>query len=325
MMEWWNLAAEPELLAKVNHWLAGDIFKTKYRLEFDRLFPDSSLRQILRTLSSEQDFKEMIEAAYEAKLNSDKAFHDSEIDSKVSDLEGFEMERSDEVEDERKSRLRSMAHDILYDEARKRGMDHYISLLTDNDVDEIESFLLGGLNQTLANLRAMLESVRQGRGTKTAGGFDSAKVRFSSTTSPQSVSPSNMGIGFSQMMPLVASAFGSENSLIAIEQPELHIHPALQTELADLFMQSAKERANRFLIETHSEHLILRVMRRIRETARNSLPEGKQPIKPEDVTVLYVQPGENGSTVQELRIDEQGRFVDNWPQGFFEERLDEMF
>jgi len=325
LVEWWSLAADPKLLAKVNQWLAGDIFKTKYRLEFDRLFPDSSLREILRALSGEQDIKEMVEAAYEAKLNSDKVFYESEIDSKVSDLEDFEIECADEDENERKSRLRSQAHDILYDEARRRGMDHYVSLYTDNDVDEIESFLLGGLNQTLANLRAMLESVRQGSGTKTPGGFDSAKVRFSSTTSSQSVSPSNMGIGFSQMMPLVASAFGSENRLIAIEQPELHIHPALQTELADLFIQSAKERGNRFLIETHSEHLILRVMRRIRETTRNSLPEGKQPVKPEDVAILYVQPGENGSTVQELRIDEQGRFLDNWPQGFFEERLDEMF
>jgi len=325
LVEWWSLAADPKLLAKVNQWLAGDIFKTKYRLGFDRLFPDSSLREILRALSGEQDIKEMVEAAYEAKLNSDKVFYESEIDSKVSDLEDFEIECADEDENERKSRLRSQAHDILYDEARRRGMDHYVSLYTDNDVDEIESFLLGGLNQTLANLRAMLESVRQGRGTKTPGGFDSAKVRFSSTTSSQSVSPSNMGIGFSQMMPLVASAFGSENRLIAIEQPELHIHPALQTELADLFIQSAKERGNRFLIETHSEHLILRVMRRIRETTRNSLPEGKPPIKPEDVAILYVQPGENGSTVLELRIDEQGRFRDNWPQGFFEDRLDEMF
>lgn len=325
MMEWWSLAAEPELLAKVNHWLAGDIFKTKYRLEFDRLFPDSSLRQILRTLSGEQDFKEMVEAAYEAKLNSDKAFYGSEIDSKVSDIEGCEMERSDEDEDERKSRLRSMAHDILYDDARRRGMDHYISLLTDNDVDEIESFLLGGLNQTLANLRAMLESVRQGRGTKTPGGFDSAKVRFSSTTSSQSVSPSNMGIGFSQMMPLVASAFGSENNLITIEQPELHVHPALQTELADLFIQSAKERGNRFLIETHSEHLILRVMKRIRQTFEDKLPEGKPRITPDEVCVLYVEPGENGSVVREMPLNERGELVKGWPGGFFEEALNEMF
>lgn len=322
MMEWWNLAADPKLLAKVNDWLAGEVFKTKYRLEFDRLFPDSSLRQLLQSLSGERSISEFVETAFEYKLDSDEAFFERQIDSVAPDLED---DHQYEDEDERVAEARQQARDLIYNDAWDRGMDHYNSLLEDSDVDEIERFLLGGLNRTLADLRGMLESVRQGRGTKTSGGFDSAKVRFSSTTSSQPVSPSNMGIGFSQMMPLVASAFGSENSLIAIEQPELHVHPALQTELADLFIQSAKERGNRFLIETHSEHLILRVMRRIRETTRNSLPEGKHPIKPEAVAILYVQPGDNGSTVQELRIDEQGRFVDNWPQGFFEERLDEMF
>ena len=325
MKEWWSLAADQELLAKVNIWLASDdIFRTKYRLEFDRLFPDSSLQQLLRALTGEHDIEELVEVAFEAKLNTDNALYESQIDQVVSGLKGcLNYEKEDEAE--LTTSLRQQAHDIIYNDSRRRGMDHYDSLLEDSDVYEIESFLLGGLNRTLADLRGMLESVRQGRGNKTLGGFDSAKVRFSSTTSSQSVSPTNMGIGFSQMMPLVASAFGSENSLIAIEQPELHVHPALQTELADLFIQSAKERGNRFLIETHSEHLILRVMRRIRETTRNSLPNGKHPIKPEDVAVLYVQPGENGSTVQELRIDDQGRFLDNWPQGFFEERLDEMF
>lgn len=140
------------------------------------------------------------------------------------------------------------------------------------------------------------------------------------------VSPRDVGIGISQMVPVLVHALASRGKLIAIEQPEIHLHPALQTKLGDVFIESALgPNRNQFLIETHSEHLILRVMRRIRETARNSLPEGKPAIRPDDVAVLYVQPGENGSTVQELRIDEQGRFVDNWPQGFFEERLDEMF
>ena len=204
-------------------------------------------------------------------------------------------------------------------------MDHYISLLTDNDVDEIESFLLGGLNQTLANLRAMLVSVRQGRGSKTPGGFDSAKVRFSSTTSSQSVSPSNMGIGFSQMMPLVASAFGAENSVIAIEQPELHVHPALQTELADLFIQSAKERGNRFLIETHSEHLILRLLRRVRETTKGEVEEGKHGLRPSDICVLFVEPSDEGSRVIELPVTADGDFRVPWPGGFFAERVTEIF
>lgn len=139
------------------------------------------------------------------------------------------------------------------------------------------------------------------------------------------VSNRDVGVGISQLIPVIVHALAEKGAAIAVEQPELHLHPALQAKLGDLFIESAIGRGNTLILETHSEHLILRVMKRIRETARNSLPEGKQPIKPEDVAVLYVQPGENGSTVQELRIDEQGRFVDNWPQGFFEERLDEMF
>jgi predicted ATPase len=134
-----------------------------------------------------------------------------------------------------------------------------------------------------------------------------------------------MGIGFSQMMPLVASAFGSENRLIAIEQPELHIHPALQTKLADLFIQSAKERGNRFLIETHSEHLILRLLLRVRETTEGTLEPGKSPIRPSDLSVLYVQPGDNGSEVVELPVTEDGDFAVPWPNGFFAERADELF
>ncbi len=321
MSGWWNLAADHKLLAKVNKWLSGGVFKTKFLLDFDRLFPDSSLQQLLRALSNDYDILELVEAAYEIKLDADEEFYESQIDSKVTDLRRFLDFDDESDESERESELRAQAHDIIYDDARSRGMDYYHSLLNDLDVDKLESFLLGGMNRILALMRGKLESVR-GDTTRTLGGFDSAKVRFCDLRSNNSVSPSNMGIGFSQMMPLVASAFGSENRLIAIEQPELHIHPALQTKLADLFIQSAKERGNRFLIETHSEHLILRVMRRIRETTRNSLPDG---LKPEDVAVLYVQPGENGSTVQELRIDDQGRFLDNWPQGFFEERLDEMF
>ncbi len=324
MTEWWNLAADQKLLAKVNIWLASDIFKTKYRLEFDRLFPDSSLQQLLRALSGEHNIEALVEVAFDAKLNTDNAFYESQIDQVVSGLKGcLNYEKEDEAE--LTTSLRQQAHDIIYDDARRRGIDHYNSLLADSDVDEIESFLLGGFNRTLADLRGMLESVRQGRGNKTPGGFDSAKVRFSSTTSSQSVSPTNMGIGFSQMMPLVASAFGSEKSLIAIEQPELHVHPALQTELADLFIQSAKERGNRFLIETHSEHLILRLLRRVRETNDGQLEPGRLPLYPEDLCVLYVQPGDQGSEVIELPVTPDGDFSRPWPNGFFAERSAELF
>ncbi len=140
------------------------------------------------------------------------------------------------------------------------------------------------------------------------------------------VSFQDVGVGISQVIPVVANAYGLKNSLIAIEQPEIHIHPALQAELGDVFIESALgENKNTFLLETHSEHLILRILKRIRETSRGKLPDGINPISKDDVAVLFVSPSSDGATVRELRISDQGKFMDSWPGGFFEESFDEMF
>ncbi|KAB2935683.1 MAG: AAA family ATPase, partial [Candidatus Contendobacter sp.] len=126
----------------------------------------------------------------------------------------------------------------------------------------------------------------------------------------------DVGIGISQVLPVLVMAYGSQGKLIAMEQPEVHLHPALQAELGDVFIEAALgERQNTFILETHSEHLILRLMRRIRE--------GK--IHPDDVGVVFVQPLSRGSRFIELRIDEEGDFIDEWPGGFFEESFHEKF
>jgi hypothetical protein len=139
------------------------------------------------------------------------------------------------------------------------------------------------------------------------------------------VSHRDVGIGVSQVLPVLVAAFGGQREMWAIEQPEIHLHPALQAELADVFIGSALgERKNTFILETHSEHLILRALRRIRETAEGKLPSGLTPIRPEDVAVLYVEPTAQGAKVSHLRVDEAGEFIDRWPHGFFEERIDEI-
>jgi predicted ATPase len=161
-----------------------------------------------------------------------------------------------------------------------------------------------------------------------------------------------VGVGISQILPVIVACCGEmlQSKHICIEQPELHLHPALQARLGDLFIESALgsttqfartgpedddwedfqvQHTNSLLIETHSEHLILRILRRIKETTLYKeqgieFPEEFVPITPEDVAVYYVSPGEEGSTVKELPITPDGDFAENWPNGFFEERLDEL-
>ena len=136
--------------------------------------------------------------------------------------------------------------------------------------------------------------------------------------------PQDVGIGISQTLPVIIGALHIKEGLLAIEQPELHIHPALQVALGDLFISRSRESQFCFLLETHSEHLMLRFLRRIRETDEGNLPPGKDPLKPNQLAVYYVEQGKTGISVFPIRISEDGEFIDRWPRGFFEEREEEL-
>lgn len=160
------------------------------------------------------------------------------------------------------------------------------------------------------------------------------------------VSPTDVGFGISQLLPIIVQGalpayIFPGYRIICIEQPEIHLHPRLQAELGSFFADSinairprllnekgsddADINGNQFIIETHSEHLILRLLRLIRNTTDGELEEGEKPLRPEDVAVIYAKPTENGTELMELRISEDGDFIDKWPDGFFTEREKELF
>lgn len=131
------------------------------------------------------------------------------------------------------------------------------------------------------------------------------------------VALSDVGYGISQILPFLVQSLSSEKRIISIEQPEVHIHPRLQADLGNLIAEGIRKPHNhQYLIETHSEHLILRIQKLIRSKDND--------LKPEDVSVLYVSREKSGSEVRKLRLDENGDFIDEWPGGFFAERLLEL-
>jgi len=83
-------------------------------------------------------------------------------------------------------------------------------------------------------------------------------------------------------------------------------------------------RTSQFIIETHSEHLILRFLKRIKDSKKR---KSMRPIKPENISLLYFRPDpiKNCTQIKRIRISEDGGFVDSWPDGFFTERYKDIF
>jgi predicted ATPase len=137
--------------------------------------------------------------------------------------------------------------------------------------------------------------------------------------------PQDVGVGISQVLPVVVAAQDRSASLVSIEQPELHIHPAVQVGLGDLFIDGALSKGLSFLIETHSEHLVMRLQRRLREQSAGEASPGTAPLNPKDVSFVYLSRDQSGCVrAYHIGLTEQGKFDAPWPNGFFAERAAEV-
>lgn len=122
----------------------------------------------------------------------------------------------------------------------------------------------------------------------------------------------DVGFGISQILPTIVEGVAGSSDIVCVDQPEVHLHPRLQAQIADLLIDTRDRK--QWIVETHSELLARRIQRRI--------AEGK--ISSDDVTIIYVDPVAGSSVIKVLEIDEDGDWVDEWPDGFFEDGYMEM-
>jgi hypothetical protein len=199
-----------------------------------------------------------------------------------------------------------------------QGLDDYIG-----PAGEEMAAILAGRRDLLASVNRwcdrlglgyrvrILDPVNQDL-VKTAGEFSVLALEDVRHDLPVLVSSRAVGYGIGQVLPIIVQSLLSRDALILIEQPEVHLHPRLQSAVGDLLVDTVTAGRAQVLVETHSEHLVLRLLRRVRE--------GR--LAPADLAILYVDLHDDGGAfVRRLAVDDAGDLVDGWPGGFFDDRL----
>ena len=132
----------------------------------------------------------------------------------------------------------------------------------------------------------------------------------------------DVGYGVSQILPIVTEInkslaainkriVPSNERMLVIEQPEIHLHPAMQAELADLFVDYVTRNKHKLVIETHSEHLIRKL--------QVLVADKNEQITNDMVRIYYVDRNDKKTAiVREMKLGENGKFLEKWPSGFFD-------
>jgi predicted ATPase len=135
-----------------------------------------------------------------------------------------------------------------------------------------------------------------------------------SVTSPE-VTLVDIGYGLADLLPLLVHCYYTpEGSTLILEQPGVHLHPKAQADLADLLIEIIAERNLQILVESHSEHLLNRLQRRIAE----------EKISVDKTALHFCRNDEGISNIEQLKLDEFGNIA-NWPENFFGDEMGDLF
>ena len=147
-----------------------------------------------------------------------------------------------------------------------------------------------------------------------ARGSNLYRAKVKTSTGAATTSLTDVGFGVSQVLPvLVLLYYVPEGSTVLMEQPEIHLHPAVQSDLADVMLNVAVVRNVQIIVESHSEHLMRRLQRRVAEEKMAS----------EDVKLYFVSSKRGKAQVSDLLLNEWGE-IENWPENFFGDEMGEI-
>jgi predicted ATPase len=198
-----------------------------------------------------------------------------------------------------------------YDKIGIRGQNAYSILVQDlKSKKTLINKVSGWYKKNFENWKLeILESVTRTE-TKYEIAISNSKI--------EAINIKQTGQGIHQVLPLIVRSYMTEDAptLIIIEEPETHLHPAAHALLAQRFAESYLVDTNKqYLIETHSQNFILRLRRMVAEGT----------LKPEDIAIYYVDfdEGKNESSLTEIDVDNNGD-VEWWPSGIFNESLNEV-
>jgi predicted ATPase len=139
-------------------------------------------------------------------------------------------------------------------------------------------------------------------------------LRVKVDSAAPTVSVADVGFGVSQVLPVLTQVFyARRGSTVLLEQPEIHLHPAAQSELGDALLAALRDNGTQLIVETHSEHLLRRLQRRVAEEAINK----------DDIALYVTRTKEGLPAVDELLVDDYGN-ITNWPDDFFGDELSDL-
>lgn len=169
--------------------------------------------------------------------------------------------------------------------------------------------------QKLKNFTNWFEMIFPGKSVTAEPSEDIVRLKINNSERSDSIA--DVGFGFSQVLPiLVQAATMDQGETLIIEQPELHLHPRAQVAFAN-FLTSASRQGIKFIIETHSEHILKGLQLNISNTTSKAKDHDPNlTLACESLRIYYFHKEDSHAVMQ---LNQWGEIEGGWPRGFFDE------